>query len=109
MSILLEKLQTPNATLEAAGGTRVHEEEGEKMARCACRGSRVRAERASKNVRNVLHLPDGLSAEASEGVGRDALDVAVLLDVPEQHAQRRRHVQAHFSQLEEHLRVSIRR
>lgn len=68
----------------------MHEEEGEKMARCVCSGSRVRAERVSKNVRNLLHLPDGLGAEASEGVGRDALDVAVLLDVPEQHTHRRK-------------------
>lgn len=35
-------------------------------------------------MRSLLHLPDGLRAEASEGVGRDALDEAVLLDVPEQ-------------------------
>lgn len=53
----------------------------------------MRAERVSKNVRSLLHLPDGLSAEASEGVGRDALDVAVLLDVPEQHAWK---TNAHF-------------
>lgn len=42
---------------------------------------------ASENVRNLLHLPDSLSAEASEGIGRDSLDVAVLLEVPE-HRQR---------------------
>lgn len=66
----------------------MHEEEGEKMARCVCSSSRVRAERDSKNGRKLLHLPDGLSAEASEGVSRDALDVAVLLDVPEQRRHR---------------------
>lgn len=46
----------------------------------------------SNNVRNLLHLPDGLSAEASEGVGRDALDVAVFLQVPEQHIDRNKHM-----------------
>lgn len=51
-----------------------------------CRG-RERAEDVSKNARSPLHLPDGLSAEASEGVGRDSLDTAVLLDVPAQHRQ----------------------
>lgn len=39
-------------------------------------------------MRNLLHLPDSLSAEASEGVGRHPLDVAVLLEVPEQHSRK---------------------
>lgn len=38
-------------------------------------------------MRTLLHLPDGLSAEAPEGVGRNPLDVAVLLEVPEQQAE----------------------
>lgn len=42
----------------------------------------------SAAVGTRLHVPDGLRAEASEGVGRDSLHAAVLLDVPEQHRQR---------------------
>ena len=37
---------------------------------------------------DLLHLPDGLRAEAPEGVGRNLLQTAVLLDVPEQKEHR---------------------
>lgn len=37
----------------------------------------------SKNVMNLLHLSDGLSAEASESIGGDSLYVAVLMQVAE--------------------------
>lgn len=51
-------------------------------------GERAETTCVSKAATTRLHVPDGLRAQASEGVGRDALHVAVLLDVPEQHRQR---------------------
>lgn len=37
--------------------------------------------RVSKNATNLLHLFDGLSAQASESIGGDSFDVPVLLQV----------------------------
>lgn len=41
--------------------------------------------RVSKNATNLLHLFDGLSAEASESIGGDSFYVPVLLQVAMQH------------------------
>lgn len=41
----------------------------------------------SKNAMKLLHHCDGLCAEASESIGGDALDVAVLMQVTRQRSE----------------------
>ena len=45
----------------------------------------------SKKVMNLLHLHDSLSAQASESIGGDFLDVVVLFQVTEQHTDHKTH------------------